>query len=64
MPYIKNSALKCYLSKTIAYKEDPHDWCSVTGFFMVVEGHWFAEFGGGNTFEYLVFVRHLVFGLL
>jgi len=39
----KTQCFKCYLSKPVAYKEDPH-WCSVTGFLMGAVGHEFAEF--------------------
>jgi len=39
----KTQHFKCYLSKTNAYKEDPH-WFCVTGFLKGAGDHWLAEF--------------------
>ena len=44
----KNSVLKCYLSKTNAYKEDPH-WYGVTGFLTGVGDHEVTELLVGNN---------------
>jgi len=47
----KTQHLKCYLSKPIAYKEDPH-WFSVIEFLMEAGGHQGAEFVVERRCEY------------
>jgi len=59
----KNSALKCYLSKTNVYKEDPH-WYGVTGFLTGVGDHEVAELLVESNYVYLGYGELLVVLLL
>jgi len=58
----KSQHHKCYLSKTIAYKEDPPHWCSVTELIKVIGGHQCAESMHGGMYGYLGCALKPIFG--